>query len=66
MPRKYDIVVFGATGFSGRLLSEYLVKNAPRSRLALAGQHVLLTLAVLTAMKEHACSCRNTVADFRS
>lgn len=38
--RPFDIVVFGATGFAGRLTAEYLVRNAPpECRLALAGRN---------------------------
>jgi short subunit dehydrogenase-like uncharacterized protein len=38
--RKFDIVVFGATGFSGNLLAEYLVKNyIDDAKLALAGRN---------------------------
>ncbi|WP_375490566.1 saccharopine dehydrogenase family protein [uncultured Jatrophihabitans sp.] len=38
--RPFDIVVFGATGFAGRLTAEYLVSNAPPDcRLALAGRN---------------------------
>ena len=38
--REYDLVVFGATGFSGQLVAEYLVEHAPSSlRWALAGRH---------------------------
>ena len=37
--RTYDIVVFGATGFAGRLTAEYLARNAPAEcRWALAGR----------------------------
>jgi short subunit dehydrogenase-like uncharacterized protein len=37
--RRYDLVVFGATGFVGRLLAGYLAENAPPSaRIALAGR----------------------------
>ena len=40
MPRRYDIVLFGATGFAGRLTAEYLARNAPPTcRLALAGRN---------------------------
>jgi short subunit dehydrogenase-like uncharacterized protein len=39
--RKYDIVVFGATGFTGGLTAEYLAKHAPASlRWALAGRNL--------------------------
>jgi short subunit dehydrogenase-like uncharacterized protein len=38
--RSYDIVVFGATGFTGELTAEYLARNAPAgTRWALAGRN---------------------------
>ncbi len=38
--RDYDIVVFGATGFTGALTAEYLVANAPAgTRWAIAGRN---------------------------
>jgi short subunit dehydrogenase-like uncharacterized protein len=38
--RPYDIVLFGATGFTGALTAEYLVQHAPPgTRLALAGRN---------------------------
>lgn len=38
--REHDIVVFGATGFTGALTAEYLAKNAPDDcRWALAGRN---------------------------
>ena len=37
--REYDIVLFGATGFTGALTAEYLARNAPEEcRWALAGR----------------------------
>src|SRR6516162_6154893 len=37
--RDYDIVLFGATGFTGALTAEYLARNAgPDTRWALAGR----------------------------
>jgi short subunit dehydrogenase-like uncharacterized protein len=37
--RPYDIVLFGATGFAGRLTAEYLARNAhPGMRWAIAGR----------------------------
>jgi short subunit dehydrogenase-like uncharacterized protein len=37
--RTYDLVVFGATGFVGRLLAAYLAEHAPAgTRIALAGR----------------------------
>lgn len=37
MARDFDIIVFGATGFTGRLVAEYLVKSGAR-RWAMAGR----------------------------
>ncbi|WP_436492257.1 saccharopine dehydrogenase family protein [Actinokineospora sp. HUAS TT18] len=38
--RSYDIVLFGATGFTGALTAEYLARNAPaKLRWALAGRN---------------------------
>jgi short subunit dehydrogenase-like uncharacterized protein len=38
--RPYDLVLFGATGFTGRLTAEYLARNAPADcRWALAGRN---------------------------
>lgn len=37
--RSYDLVLFGATGFTGELTAEYLARNAPvNTRWALAGR----------------------------
>ena len=39
--RPYDIVLFGATGFTGQLTAEYLAAHAPASaRIALAGRNL--------------------------
>jgi short subunit dehydrogenase-like uncharacterized protein len=39
--RAHDIVVFGATGFTGALTAEYLARNAPsEARWALAGRNM--------------------------
>jgi short subunit dehydrogenase-like uncharacterized protein len=38
--RRYDVVIFGATGFTGALTAEYFAKNAPAElRWALAGRN---------------------------
>jgi short subunit dehydrogenase-like uncharacterized protein len=37
--RPYDIVLWGATGFTGRLVAEYLVRQKGGARLALAGRN---------------------------
>ncbi|MBB1254440.1 saccharopine dehydrogenase NADP-binding domain-containing protein [Streptomyces sp. OF3] len=40
LSRSHDVVLFGATGFTGRLVAEHLVRNAPpECRLALAGRN---------------------------
>ncbi|MGW9633928.1 saccharopine dehydrogenase family protein [Nocardiopsis alba] len=40
MERGYDIVLFGATGYTGTLTAEYLAENSPRElRWALAGRN---------------------------
>ena len=36
--RELDLVLFGATGFTGQLVAEYLVKKRPAVRWALAGR----------------------------
>ncbi|MCY1083254.1 saccharopine dehydrogenase family protein [Archangium lansingense] len=36
--REFDLILFGATGFTGRLVAEYLVKKRPSLRWALAGR----------------------------
>jgi len=36
--REFDIVVYGATGFVGKLTAEYLAKAGGRARIALAGR----------------------------
>lgn len=37
-PREFDIVLYGATGFVGKLTAEYLAGAAPDKRIALAGR----------------------------
>ena len=40
MERPFDLVLFGATGFTGKLVAEYLATAAPRdTRWALAGRN---------------------------
>lgn len=40
MARTHDLVLFGATGFTGRLVAEYLAAHAPQElRIALAGRN---------------------------
>ena len=36
--REYDIVLYGATGFVGKLTAEYLARSGGDARIALAGR----------------------------
>ena len=50
-PRKYDLVLFGATGFTGGLTAEYLAQHAPAAtRWALAGRSRAKLEAVRTRL----------------
>jgi short subunit dehydrogenase-like uncharacterized protein len=46
--RPYEIVLFGASGFTGQLTAEYLARRAPGLRWALAGRN----LSKLAALRE--------------
>ncbi|TSD99518.1 enoyl-ACP reductase [Skermania sp. ID1734] len=46
--REFDLVLYGATGFVGKLTAQYLAKNAPTARIALAGR----SLDKLKAVRE--------------
>lgn len=49
--RSYDIVVFGATGFTGQLTAEYLARSAPpATRWALAGRNTAKLESVRKAL----------------
>ena len=49
--RPYDIVLFGATGFTGQLTAEYLASHAPESaRIALAGRNLAKLEAVVEGL----------------
>jgi short subunit dehydrogenase-like uncharacterized protein len=65
--RPYDIVLFGATGFTGKLVAEYLLLHAPPDvRWALAGRNRAKLEAVrddLAARDPRAASLRLVVAD---
>jgi short subunit dehydrogenase-like uncharacterized protein len=51
--REHDVVVFGATGFTGRLTAEYLTRQAPPgTRGALAGRNLEKLEAVRRELKE--------------
>jgi len=38
-PRELDVILFGATGFTGRLVAEYLAKHRAAGRWAIAGRN---------------------------
>lgn len=46
MPRDLDLVLFGATGFTGRLVAEYLGRRADKVRWAIAGRSAAKLAAV--------------------
>lgn len=48
--RAFDVVVFGATGFTGRLVAEYLARAAPGLRWALAGRSATKLAAIKRAL----------------
>ena len=48
--RAYDIVVWGATGFTGRLVVEYLMTHHPNTRLAIAGRNEAKCKEVLSEL----------------
>ncbi|HTR53119.1 MAG TPA: saccharopine dehydrogenase NADP-binding domain-containing protein [Kofleriaceae bacterium] len=61
--REFDIVVFGATGFTGRLTAEYLAAHAPprwaiagRSRDKLAALGLAAPILVADALDRAACA----------
>ena len=52
--RDFDIVVYGATGFVGKLTAEYLAKAGGRARIALAGRSPAKLEAVRAGLGEAA------------
>lgn len=61
--RQYDIVVYGATGFVGRLTAEYLAGAGGGARIALAGRSADRLLAVRESLGEAAASWPIITAD---
>jgi short subunit dehydrogenase-like uncharacterized protein len=55
-PREFDIVLFGATGFVGKLTAEYLAQAGKNVRIALAGRSTERLLAVRDSLGESAQS----------
>ena len=62
-PREFDIVLYGATGFVGRLTAEYLARAAAGARIALAGRSTDRLCAVRDAVGESARSWPVLTAD---
>ncbi|MDP2271578.1 MAG: saccharopine dehydrogenase NADP-binding domain-containing protein [Archangium sp.] len=64
MDRTFDIVLFGATGFTGRLVAEYLAHHAPADvKVALAGRNTQKLEGIRAGLPERARSWPLVVAD---
>lgn len=61
--REHDIVLYGATGFVGKLTAQYLATAAGGARIALAGRSTDRLLAVRETLPEAAQSWPLIVAD---
>ena len=64
--REFDIVLYGATGFVGRLTAEYLAKAGGGTRIALAGRSPEKLLTVRETLGESAQSWPILTADAAS
>jgi short subunit dehydrogenase-like uncharacterized protein len=64
--REYDIVLYGATGFVGKLTAEYLARAGGNARIALAGRSTDRLLAIRETLGESAQSWPVLVADASS
>lgn len=64
--REFDIVLYGATGFVGKLTSEYLARAGGDARVALAGRSPDKLLAVRESLGESAQSWPILTADASS
>jgi short subunit dehydrogenase-like uncharacterized protein len=52
-PREYDLVLYGATGYTGKYTAEWLQQNAPTDlKWAIAGRNAQKLEAVASALKE--------------
>jgi short subunit dehydrogenase-like uncharacterized protein len=65
-PREFDVVLYGATGFVGRLTAEYLAQAGKNVRVALAGRSTDRLLAVRNSLGESAQSWPVLAADASS
>ena len=61
--REFDIVLYGATGFAGKLTAQYLAKSGGDARIALAGRSQDKLLAVRETLGEKAQSWPVIAAD---
>lgn len=61
--RTYDVVLFGATGFTGKLVAEYLAKAAPSLRWAIAGRNREKLESVRAGLGARAAAVPILVAD---
>jgi short subunit dehydrogenase-like uncharacterized protein len=61
--REFDIVLYGATGFAGKLTAEYLTKAGGHARIALAGRSQDKLLAVRQSLGDKAQSWPLLTAD---
>ncbi len=64
--REFDIVLYGATGFVGKLTAEYLASAGGDARIALAGRSPDKLLAVRETLGEAAQSWPLITADASS
>jgi short subunit dehydrogenase-like uncharacterized protein len=65
-PREFDIVLYGATGFVGKLTAEYLARAGSGARIALAGRSTDRLAAVREGLGESARSWPVLSADATS
>ncbi|ORW65937.1 saccharopine dehydrogenase family protein [Mycobacterium saskatchewanense] len=65
-PREYDLVLYGATGFVGKLTAEYLATAAGDARIALAGRSTDRLRAIRDGLGEPARSWGLLAADAAS
>src|ERR1700722_14412334 len=65
-PREFDIVLYGATGFVGKLTAEYLARAGGAVRIALAGRSTERLRAVRDPLGEWALSRPLVPADAAS
>ncbi len=65
-PREFDIVLYGATGFVGKLTAQYLAKAAGDARIALAGRSTERLRGIRDGLGESARSWQLVTADAAS